>query len=171
MARHYRTGAPMPAQLLEQVLAAQKFNQGFATGEYLAATVIDQAWHQLTEDQVPAPGAIARFETEALKRAGLDFAPVPPRYHSAYFSHIFGSSAGYSANYYAYVWSDVLAKDTERWMKTHGGLQRANGDFLRAKVLSRGFSMDPGRVFREFYGAGPDVEPLLEHRGLAGAVR
>jgi peptidyl-dipeptidase Dcp len=169
MARHYQTDAPIPADLLEQVLAARKFDQGFVTGELVEAMVIDQAWHEAREDQLPKPADIPRFEAAALKRAGLDFAPVPPRYHSTYFAHIFGNSSGYSADYYAYLWSEVLARDTEQWMKLHGGLERANGDFLRAKVLSRGSSEAASRLFQEFYGAAPDVRPLLEFHGLAAA--
>ncbi len=167
MARHFQTGAPMPRELLDQVLAAQRFEQAFATTEYLEAAILDQAWHQVGAGALPAPADVAQFEHRVLARAGLDFAPVPPRYHSSYFAHVFGASGGYAAGYYAYIWSDVLAKDTERWMKEHGGLQRANGDFLHAKVLSRGFSADPARLFHDFYGADPDVEPLLQFRGLA----
>jgi peptidyl-dipeptidase Dcp len=170
MARHAQTGAPMPLELLDQVLAAQRFGQSFATSEYLAAAILDQGWHQVDAAHVPAPAEVARFEARILARAGVDFAPVPPRYHSTYFSHVFGgTSGGYSAAYYAYIWSDVLAKDTEQWMKDHGGLQRANGEFLRAKVLARGFSADPAQIFREFYGREPEVQPLLEARGLAPA--
>jgi peptidyl-dipeptidase Dcp len=165
IARHYKTGEPMPKALLDKVLAASKFNEGFATAEYLAASIVDQAWHQLASAQVPKASEVAAFEARVLKKAGMDFAAVPPRYHTTYFAHIF--QGGYSAGYYAYIWSDVLAKDTEHWMKTHGGLQRANGDFLRAKVLSRGFSKDPSELFREFYGGDPEVGPLLEQRGLA----
>jgi peptidyl-dipeptidase Dcp len=107
---------------------------------------------------------VMAFEEAALKKSGVDFYAVPPRYHSPYFAHIFSND--YSAGYYAYIWADVLAKDTEHWFKTHGGLQRANGEFLRAKVLSRGFSADPIKLFREFYGRDPEVGPLLEARGL-----
>jgi len=104
------------------------------------------------------------FESAALKKNAVDYYAVPPRYHTGYFAHVF--SGGYSAGYYAYIWSDVLAKDTEHWFDTHGGLQRANGDYLRAKILSRGFSGDSIALFKEFYGGDPEVGPLLEHRGL-----
>ena len=166
-ARHYQTGAPMPPELLARVLAAQKFNQGYATSEYLEAAVLDQAWHQITVAQAPSAEQVPAFEQHALKTSGLDYPPVPPRYHSTYFAHIFGS--GYSAGYYAYLWSEVLARDTGEWFHTHGGLTRANGDFLRARVLSRGRSEDPQVLFRNFYGRAPEIEPLLEYRGLAGA--
>ena len=98
----------------------------------------------------------------------MDFAPVPPRYRSTYFSHVFASPIGYSAGYYAYIWSEVLARDTEHWFNTHGGLKRENGDLLREKVLSRGFSADALTTFRDFYGNAPEIGPLLEARGLVG---
>jgi peptidyl-dipeptidase Dcp len=166
-ARHYQTGAPMPPELLEKVLAAQKFNQGYATTEYLEAALLDQAWHQITVAQAPAAQDVQAFEVAALKASGLDYPPVPPRYHSSYFAHIFES--GYSAGYYAYLWSEVLARDTGQWFHTHGGLTRANGDYLRSHILSRGRSEDPQVLFREFYGGAPDIAPLLEYRGLATA--
>jgi peptidyl-dipeptidase Dcp len=167
-ARHYQTGEPMPPELLEKVLAAQKFNQGYATTEYLAAALLDQAWHQIDAAQAPAAADVPAFEAAALKESGLDYAPVPPRYHSTYFSHIFES--GYSAGYYAYLWSEVLARDTGQWFHTHGGLTRANGDYLRTQVLSRGRSSDPQVLFRNFYGRAPEIGPLLEYRGLAGGT-
>jgi len=166
-ARHYQTGAPMPPELLAKVLAAQNFNQGYATTEYLEAALLDQAWHQITVAQAPSAQQVPAFEQQALEASGLNYAPVPPRYHSTYFAHIFES--GYSAGYYAYLWSEVLARDTGEWFHTHGGLTRANGDFLRARVLSRGRSEDPQVLFRNFYGRAPDIAPLLEYRGLAGA--
>jgi peptidyl-dipeptidase Dcp len=169
-AKHYQSGKPMPQALLNKVLAARKFNAGFETSEYLAAAMLDQAWYQLPADQTPAAKDVAAFEARALQAAvSGDGYVVPPRYHTAYFQHIFAS--GYSAGYYAYIWSDVLAKDSEHWVNTNGGLQRANGDLLRAKVLSRGFSNDPSAVFKNFYGRGPEVGPLLEARGLTGAAR
>jgi peptidyl-dipeptidase Dcp len=167
-ARHYQTGAPMPQALLDKVLAAQKFGQGFATTEYLAAALLDQSWHQLKPGQTPAAGEVAAFETAALRNAGIDFAPIPPRYHSTYFSHVF--SGGYSAGYYAYLWSEVLARDTGQWMHEHGGLTRANGDRLRNMVLSRGRTEDPQTQFRNFYGGPPELGPLLEYRGLVAAA-
>ena len=164
-ARHYQTGELLPKALLDKVLAAGKFNEGFKTTEYLAASLLDQSWHQISEKQAPAADQVMAFEAAALKKAGVDYAPVPPRYHSAYFLHVF--SGGYSAGYYAYLWSEILARDTEHWFKTHGGLLRANGDYLRAKVLSRGRSDEPKRIFSEFYGGEPEIGPLLEHRGLS----
>lgn len=164
-ATHYETGKPMPRALFKKLLAARKFSAGYDTSEYLAAAMLDQSWHQLSVNQTPDVTDVMAFEAKALGSAKGYV--VPPRYHTAYFQHIFAS--GYSAGYYAYIWSDVLAKDTEHWVNTHGGLKRANGDLLRAKVLSRGFSEDPSALFKDFYGRGPDVGPLLEARGLTGA--
>lgn len=163
-AKHYQTGEPIPKALLDKLAAAGKFNQGFSTGEALSATLLDQAWHQIRADQAPPADKVMAFEAAALKKAGADFYAVQPRYHTPYFSHIF--AGGYSAGYYAYTWTAVLAADTEQWMKAHGGLQRANGDFYRAKILSRGGATDAGTLFREFYGAEPDIAPLAEKRGL-----
>ena len=154
-AKHYQTGAPLPKELLDKVLAAERFNQGFKTTEYLAATLLDQAYHQLKPDEVPTD-PIA-FEAAALKRVGLDFAPVPPRYRSTYFSHSF--SGGYSAGYYSYIWSEVLDSDSVEWIKKHGGLTRENGDRFRRTLLSRGGSDEALTLFKDFTG-GPPTWPL-----------
>jgi peptidyl-dipeptidase Dcp len=163
-ARHHQTGEPMPQDLLAKVLAAQKFDQGYATTEYLAAALLDQSWHRITVAEAPAAAQVAEFEAAALKANQVDYAVIPPRYHSTYFMHIF--AGGYSAGYYAYLWSEVLARDTGQWMLERGGLTRANGDRLRDKVLSRGRSSDPQSMFRNFYGGPPDIGPLMEYRGL-----
>jgi peptidyl-dipeptidase Dcp len=163
-AKHYKTGAPMPKELLDKVIAAKKFNQGFMTTEYLAASLLDQRWHQLTPAQVPTD--VLGFEASALKEAGVDFAPVPPRYRTTYFSHSF--SGGYSAGYYAYLWSEKLDADTVEWFKENGGLQRKNGDYFRKMLLSRGGTMDAMDMFHNFRGRDPKIEPLLERRGLTG---
>lgn len=165
-ARHYQTGEPMPQALIDKVLAARKFNQGFATTEYLAAAILDQAFHQLASGATPVASEVQAFEARALAQAGLDFAAVPPRYRSTYFSHVFADPSGYSSGYYAYIWSEVLARDTEHWFNTHGGLTRANGDLLRDRILSRGFSQDALVMFERFYGKAPEIGPLLEARGL-----
>ena len=168
-AKHHQTGAAIPAPLLNKVLAARKFNQGFATSEYIAAAILDQAFHQVPgahPEKLPQSAEqVMPFEAAALESAGLDFAPVPPRYHSPYFLHVF--SSGYAAGYYAYLWSDVLARDTESWVHAHGGLKRENGDLLREKVLSRGRTEEPAKLFQAFYGGPPNIEPLLENRGLS----
>jgi peptidyl-dipeptidase Dcp len=163
-ARHYRTGVPMPRELLQRILAAQNFDQGFRTTEYVQAALIDQAWHQISAEQAPSADAVRQFESEALAASGAAYAPVPPRYHSGYFLHIF--AGGYSAGYYAYLWSEILARNVGRWMQQRGGLTRANGNRFRDKVLSRGRTRDPSLMFRDFYGGPPDIEPLLDYRGL-----
>ena len=169
-AKHHQTGAAMPKALMDKVLAARKFNQGYVTTEYLAAALLDQAWHQTRPGETPAQDSVADFEAAALRKAGVDFYAVPPRYRSTYFSHVFANPIGYSAGYYAYIWSEVLARDTEHWFETSGGLTRANGDRLRDKVLSKGFSVDALTMFRDFYGKAPDIGPLLESRGLVGGT-
>jgi peptidyl-dipeptidase Dcp len=161
-AKHYQTGAPMPKELLDKVLATKKFNMGFVTTEYLAASLLDQRWHQLAPSQIPTD--VLAFEAAALKDAGVDFAPVPPRYRTTYFSHSF--SLGYSAGYYAYLWSEKLDADTVEWFKANGGLQRKNGDHFRQTLLSRGGSADAMDLYRNFRGREAQIEPLLERRGL-----
>jgi peptidyl-dipeptidase Dcp len=165
-ARHHRTGAPLPQGLLDKVLAAAKFNQGFASTEYLAAALLDQKWHQLGADEVPAAEDVADFERRALAVHGADYRQVPPRYHTAYFRHILGSPDGYDAGYYAYIWAEVLDADTRDWFRQRGGATRANGQRLRDMVLSRGGSVDAMELFRNFTGQDPRIEPLLEKRGL-----
>src|SRR6185437_11710003 len=122
IARHHASGEPLPAALLERILAAQNFNQGYQTVEYLQAALIDQAWHTLTPERVPEAGAILDFEAAVLDESGATCPGVAPRYHSTYFLHIFADD--YSAGYYAYLWSEVLARDTGRWFHDHGGLSR-----------------------------------------------
>ncbi len=167
-ARHYQTGEPLPAALLQKVLAAQNFNQGYGTAEIISAAAIDLALHEVSASQAPAVSDIAAFEHRSLQRLGLDLAVVPPRYHAQYFRHIFASE--YSAGYYAYLWSEVLARDTGQWLHQHGGLTRANGEVLRDRILSRGRTMNPQRLFEQFYGRAPDVAPLLEYRGLSAGA-
>jgi len=166
-AKHYQTGAPMPKALLDKVLATSKFNQGFATTEYLGSAMLDQSWHQIGADKIPEAGGVMAFEAAALKANGTDYAPVPPRYRTPYFSHIMG---GYAAGYYAYIWSEVLDANTVEWIKANGGLTRANGDRFRATLLSRGGSKDALQLFRDFTGQEPKIEPLLKRRGLDAAV-
>src|SRR5437016_6039382 len=163
-AKHYKTGEPMPQALVEKIEASDKFNQGYKTTEYLAASLLDQSWHQLN------PSALAKdamtFEAAALRKAAVDFSPVPPRYRSPYFSHAF--SGGYSAGYYSYIWSEVLDADTVEWIEEHGGLKRENGDRFRQTLLSRGGSADALSLFKNFVGRDPYIEPLLKRRGLEG---
>ncbi|MGE0161363.1 MAG: M3 family metallopeptidase [Gemmatimonadales bacterium] len=162
-ARHHETGEAMPPELVERVLAIETFNQGFATTEYLAASVTDQAIHQIAPDDVPSAEELVAYEADVLASAGLDLDAVPPRYHYTYFSHIFG---GYAAGYYSYIWSEVLDADAVEWFAENGGLTRENGDHFRSTLLSRGGSADHMTLYREFRGRDPRVEPLLERRGL-----
>ena len=161
---HHETGEPMPTELLDKVLATETFNQGFATTEYLAASLLDQAWHQLSENDVPGTDGVAAFEQAALERTGVALDAVPPRYRSTYFSHIW--SSGYSAGYYSYIWSEVLDADSVEWFKQNGGLTRENGDHFRGTLLSKGGSRDAMALYRDFRGAEPDIRPLLVRRGL-----
>ena len=161
---HHETGEPMPAELLDKVLASETFNQGFATTEYLAASLLDQAWHQLPSGEVPDADGVVAFEAAALAQAGVALETVPPRYRSTYFSHIW--SSGYSAGYYSYIWAEVLDADTVEWFRENGGLQRENGDRFRRMLLSRGGSRDAMELYRAFRGREPDIAPLLARRGL-----
>ena len=160
---HYKTNEAMPKELLDKVLATQKFNQGFSTTEYLASSILDQSLHQLTPEQVPEADDLIAFEADALKAGGIAFDAVPPRYRSTYFSHIIG---GYSAGYYSYIWSEVLDADTVEWFKENGGLKRENGEHFRKTLLSRGGSQDALTIFKDFRGAEPNIQPLLDRKGL-----
>ena len=160
---HYASGEAMPQELLDKVLATRKFNQGYATTEYLAASLLDQSWHQLKPEEVPDADGLPAFEAAALEIAGVALDTVPPRYRSTYFSHIIG---GYSAGYYAYIWSEVLDADSVEWFKSNGGMTRKNGDHFRQTLLSRGGAEDAMVLFRNFRGADPDIQPLLVRRGL-----
>lgn len=163
-AKHYQTGEAMPRELLDKVLAAEQFNQGFATTEYLAASLLDQAFHQHTSAELPEAKDVLAFEASTLKAAGVDLDTVPPRYRSTYFSHTF--AGGYSAGYYSYLWSEVLDADSVEWFKENGGLKRENGDHFRQTLLSRGGSQDAMELFRAFRGRDPEIQPLLVRRGL-----
>ena len=161
-AKHYQTGAPMPQELLDKVIASKKFNEGYRTTEYLAASILDQKWHQLGASQIPSD--VLGFEAASLKAAGVDYAPVPPRYRTTYFSHVF--AGGYSAGYYGYLWSEKLDADTVNWFTENGGMLRKNGDWFRKMLLSKGGTMDAMQMFRSFRGRDAKIEPLLERRGL-----
>jgi peptidyl-dipeptidase Dcp len=170
-ARHYKTGEPIPAELIEKIDAASKFNQGYDFGETVEAALLDMKWAALTKEQAEAidtPEKVDAFEAKALNELGLETALVSPRYRSTYFNHIFSSPGGYSAGYYSYLWTQMLDQDSRKWFRDNGGLTRANGDHFRATVLSRGGTMDYFEMFRNFAGRDPDVTPMLEARGLTG---
>ncbi|MDG1024955.1 MAG: M3 family metallopeptidase [Gammaproteobacteria bacterium] len=160
---HFETGDQMPRALLDKVLETEKFNQGFVTTEYLAASILDQSLHQLSPEEIPSADEMVDFEYRALESAGIALEAVPPRYRSTYFSHIMG---GYSAGYYSYIWSEVLDADTVEWFKGNGGLLRENGVHFRETLLSRGGSEDAMALFRKFRGRDAKIAPLLERRGL-----
>ncbi|NGP77389.1 M3 family metallopeptidase [Balneolaceae bacterium YR4-1] len=159
---HYQTGDQIPQELLDKVIEASNFNQGFDTQEYLAATMLDLEWHLLGTDEIPAD--VQDFEQEALAKYNLDMEAIPPRYKSPYFSHIF--AGGYSANYYSYIWSGVLAADAFAFMQENGGLERENGDRFRKYILSQGGSDEAMELYEAYRGQEPEVKHLLERRGL-----
>ena len=160
---HYQTHEPMPQALVDKIKKAATFNQGYAFGELLAAADLDMQWHEL-----PAGAAkqdVDAFEKQALQNTRTDFPNVPPRYRSSYFLHIWAN--GYAAAYYAYLWTEMLDDDAYAWFEQRGGLTRENGQRFRDLILSRGHTEDYATMFRSFYGKDPDIEPMLEHRGLA----
>ncbi|WP_337059314.1 M3 family metallopeptidase [Kineococcus sp. G2] len=168
-ARHHVTGEPLPPGTAEALREARSFGQGFSTLEYLAAALLDIAWHRLAPGDLDgaAPDDVQRFEAAALAEAGVALETVPPRYRSTCFHHVFGG--GYAAAYYSYVWSEVLDADAVEWFRENGGLRRENGEHFRRTLLSRGGAVDPMRAYREFRGRDAQMEPLLRRRGLTAA--
>lgn len=162
-ARHHATGEALPQEVVDKLDASQLWGEGFGTTEYLGAALLDLAWHVLDGPEVPED--VLEFEAKALAAAGVAHHLIPPRYRTGYFQHIF-AGAGYAAGYYSYIWSEVLDAETVEWFKDNGGLTRANGDFFRAELLSRGNSRDPLESFRAFRGRDAQLEPLLKRRGL-----
>jgi peptidyl-dipeptidase Dcp len=162
---HHETGEPIPAEVIERIEASSTFNEGFGTSEYLAAALLDLAWHELGPDDVPTdPEDVPRFEAEALAAVGLDNPAVPTRYSTPYFAH--SMSSGYASAYYSYIWSEVLDADTVAWFKGNGGLTRENGDLYRKYVIGIGGTKDPLESYVEWRGRPAPIEPLLERRGL-----
>jgi peptidyl-dipeptidase Dcp len=164
-ARHHETGEKLPQEWIDSLEAASTFNEGHATTSYLSAAILDLAWHSLNTEQAAKVTDVVAFEAQAIKDYGLDFAPVPTRYRSTYFSHIF--AGGYSSGYYGYIWSEVLDADTVDWFKENGGLKRENGEHFKNTLLGRGGSIDSMQMFRNFRGRDSKIEPLLKRRGLA----
>ena len=161
-AKHYQTGEPMPQTLVDKIKRSRTFNQGYALTEYLAAALLDMAWH--TQPATAPLQDVNTFEPSALNRFNINLPQVPPRYHTTYFSHIW--SGGYSAGYYAYLWSEVIDDDAFYWFKENGGMTRENGQRFRDRVLSRGGTQEMASLYRAFRGRDPLVEPLLIERGL-----
>ncbi|MDO1527521.1 peptidyl-dipeptidase Dcp [Fulvimonas sp. R45] len=166
-AKDYKTHQPMPKPLVEKMKKAGMFNKGYDMTELVSAALLDMNWHMLPAD---APKQDAdKFEAEALKQDGVDLSYVPPRYRSSYFQHIWGN--GYAAGYYAYLWTEMLADDAFEWFKEHGGLTRANGDRFRGMVLSRGNTEELAKMYKDWRGQEPSIEPMLEDRGLKAAPK
>ena len=161
-AKHYQTGAPMPAALVTKLESASKFNKGYSLGDTVTAALLDLKWHALSANA--GKQDVDLFEKSALDTLGLDVKDVPPRYRTSYFRHIWGG--GYAAGYYAYLWTQMLDHDAYQWFKDNGGLNRANGQRFRDLVLSRGHSKDYGEMYRSFTGRDPSVEPMLRANGL-----
>ncbi|MEB8291781.1 peptidyl-dipeptidase Dcp [Klebsiella michiganensis] len=162
-ARHHQTGEIMPAALRDSMFRAAKFNKGYDMSELLAAALLDMHWHSVREDKLPDD--VDAFEAASLRAENMDLAAVPPRYRSSYFSHIFGG--GYAAGYYAYLWTQMLADDGYQWFVEQGGLTRENGQRFREAILSRGNSTDLAELYRQWRGHDPQIEPMLENRGLS----
>lgn len=166
-AKHYKTGEAIPAELLAKIMKSRSFNQGFDTLEYLSAALVDMEWHALKAD---APlQDVEKFEAAALKKHGVDIAAVPPRYKSTYFSHSMGG--GYSASYYAYMWSEILAADAFAYVQTQGGLKLENGQNYRKHILSVGNTLPPMDAYKNFRGQEPTTDALLIRRGLKTKVQ
>jgi len=161
-ARHYQSGERLPQSWIDKLEESSTFNEGHATTSYMAAAILDLAWHSLSSDEVVSD--VEKFEAEAIESYGLAYDCVPTRYRSSYFSHIF--AGGYSAGYYGYIWAEVFDADTGEWFKENGGLTRENGDHLRGKLMSQGGSIDSLEMFRNFRGRDAVIEPLLKRRGL-----
>ena len=162
---HHETGEQLDQETISKVQAAGLWGQGFATTEYLAASVLDWAWHTISSDTV-IDDPVA-FEQQVLADAGFNTELIPPRYRTGYFQHIFAN--GYSAGYYSYIWSEVLDADTVQWFEENGGLMRENGNRFREELLSRGNTRDPLESYELFRGRTARVEPLLRRRGLVNA--
>ena len=161
-ARHHETGEKLPQEWIDNLEAAKTFNEGHATTSYLAAAILDLAWHELEAGE--SVDDVVEFEKKAIEDYGLAFGPVPTRYRSTYFSHIF--AGGYSASYYGYIWSEILDAEAVDWFKENGGLSRKNGEHFRNQLLGRGGSIDSMQMFKNFRGREATIEPLLKRRGL-----
>ena len=161
-ALHYETKKPIPQALVDKIKKAATFNQGYMTTELVSAAAVDMDWHSVTSENQLLP--VLDFEKQSLNNHGFTLSTVPPRYHTPYFAHIWGG--GYSAGYYAYLWSETLDSDAWEWIEKNGGLTRENGDRFRKFILSVGNSVDLNQAFRDFTGHDPDIKPLLRNRGF-----
>ena len=162
-AKHYKTGNVMPTSLVEKIRKAEKFNQGFATVEYLAASLLDMDWHTIPATRTDLDATA--FENASLQKMGM-MKEILPRYRSPYFQHIFGGGGGYSAGYYSYIWSEVLDSDAFQAFKEKGLFDKATATSFRKNILEKGGTMEAMEMYKAFRGREPKVEPLLEKRGL-----
>jgi peptidyl-dipeptidase Dcp len=161
---HYKTGQIIPKELVDKLNKASQFNQGYKLTELLEADELDMKWHTLAAgDSLQNSDS---FETNVLRKSGFEGLPIPPRYRSTYFSHIW--TYDYAAGYYAYTWAEMLDHDAYQWFENHGGMTRENGQRFRDMILSKGNSEDLPKIFRDFYGHDPDIGPLLIFRGIEG---
>ena len=163
-AKHYETGEPIPDELIAKIQKSGQFNQGFITTEYLAASILDIKYHMLDNVKDIENLDVLDFEKQAMNELGL-IKEIIPRYRSTYFNHSFGGE-GYSAGYYVYIWAAVLDSDAYQAFVENGIFDRATGESLRKNIISRGGSDDPMKLYRNFRGADPSIEPLLAKRGL-----
>jgi len=161
-AKHYKTGKPMPEVLNEKIKKASTFNQGYSLTEILAAADLDMQWFTCGVNNKVTD--VDAFEKEALAKTHLDLPLVPPRYRSSYFLHIWAN--GYAAGYYAYLWTEMLDDDAFAWFEENGGMTRKNGQRFRDMILSRGNTEDFAKLYRDFRGRDPKIEPMIKSRGL-----
>lgn len=161
-AHHYQTKQPMPQSLVDKLKKSLTFNQGYMTTELVAAATLDFGWHSVTSEKEVI--SALDFEKKTLEKYGLLVPQAPPRYHSPYFSHIWGG--GYSSGYYAYLWAEVLDSDGYQWFEENGGLNRKNGDRFRKYILSVGNTVDLNQAYKDFAGREPNIKALLKNRGF-----
>ncbi len=159
---HYKTGEPMPQAMVEKIKKSRQFNNGYGVTELLEAALLDMQWYTIPASKDIK--SVEKFGKQALIDVGIYIPVVPPRYRSSYFAHIFGS--GYSAGYYAYIWTHMLSANAFDWFQEHGGMTLENGQRFREMILSQGNTEDLAKIFKEFVGHEPKVEPLLEEMGL-----
>lgn len=162
-ALHYKTGEQIPQTLIDKIKNAATFNQGYSLTENLAASNLDMQWHTISANtKIEDANA---FEKDALRNTKLDVvSAVAPRYRSTYFNHIF--SSGYAAGYYSYLWTEMLHHDAYNWFTEHGGLTRENGQRFREMILSRGNTIEPEKMYKDWRGNDPKIEPMLKARGI-----
>ncbi len=161
-ALNYKNGDKIPLELITKIKNASTFNQGYSITEVLAASNLDMLWHTISTDTKITD--VNKFENNALESVHLLLKEVPTRYRSTYFAHIF--SGGYSAGYYSYLWTEVLSHDAYDYFTEHGGLTRGNGQRFRDMILSKGNTLELEKMYKDFRGSSPKIEPMIKARGL-----